>query len=68
MKRNTDNQFFCNLTEYLELRMTLQKDLIVNTTDMDEVKRLQGRCHELSEMLKALTRKPVEQQPTGAFN
>ena len=68
MKRNTDSPFFSNLTEYLELRLTLQKDSLVTAVDIDEVKRIQGRCLELSEMLKALTRKPVQAQSTGAFN
>jgi hypothetical protein len=68
MKRNTDNQFFMNLTRYLELRITLQKDTLVGTLDMDEVKRIQGRVLELQEFLKALRRRPVEKQHTGSFN
>jgi hypothetical protein len=69
MKRNTDSQSFSNLTEYLELRISLQKDSLVSTVDMEEMKRIQGRVLEMQEFLKALTRKPVvAQQHTGAFN
>jgi len=67
MKRNTDNQFFRNLTEYLELRISSQKDLLVSTLDVDEMKRIQGRILELQELLKGLTRKPLKDQHTGAF-
>jgi phosphopantetheine adenylyltransferase len=68
MKRNTDSQFFSNLTGYLELRISLQKDSLVSTVDMEEMKRIQGRVLELQEFLKALTRKPVAvQEHTGAF-
>jgi hypothetical protein len=68
MKRNTDSQSFSNLTEYLELRISLQKDSLVSTVDMEEMKRIQGRVLELQEFLKALTRKPVAvQEHTGAF-
>jgi hypothetical protein len=69
MKRNTDSQFFSNLTGYLELRISLQKDSLVSTVDMEEMKRIQGRVLELQEFLKALTRKPIEaKQATGSFN
>jgi hypothetical protein len=69
MKRNTDSQFFGNLTEYLELRISLQKDSMVSSVDMEEVKRIQGRVLEMQELLKALTRKPVKStQYTGSFN
>jgi len=69
MKRNTDSQSFSNLTEYLELRISLQKDAMVSAVDMDEIKRIQGRVLEMQEFLKALTRKPVDaSQYTGSFN
>jgi hypothetical protein len=69
MKRNTDNQFFSNLTDYLELRISLQKDAMVSAVDMEEIKRIQGRVLEMQDFLKALTRKPIEaKQATGAFN
>jgi hypothetical protein len=69
MKRNTDNQFYLNLVGYLELQLELKKTMLVGADDMDEVKRIQGRCRELSDMLKALTRKPVNvSQHSGAFN
>jgi hypothetical protein len=68
MKRNTDNQFFRNLTEYIELRISLQKDSLVRAEDEAEIKRIQGRVLEMQDFLKALTRKPVGQQATGAFN
>ena len=69
MKRNTDNQFFRNLVAYLELRITLQKDCLVGSVDMDEIKRIQGRVLELQEFLKNLTRSTtVKDKHTGAFN
>jgi hypothetical protein len=68
MRRNTDNQFFRNLVDYLSLRLRLHKDMLVNAVDVDEIKRLQGRCLELSEMLRALQRPPIQAQSTGSFN
>ena len=69
MKRNTDSSFFSNLTEYLKLRIRLQKDSLVGADDLTEINRIQGRVLEMDELLKALTRKPVEaSQHTGAFN
>lgn len=69
MRRNTDSQFYTDLIEYLELKLTLQKDTLVSAVDMDEIKRIQGRCLEISDMLKALTRKPVQtSNSTGSFN
>jgi hypothetical protein len=68
MKRNTNSQFYSDLTSYLELRIGIQKDSLVSAVDMDEIKRIQGRVLEMQELLKALTRKPVQAQSTGAFN
>lgn len=36
-------------------------------TDMDEVKRLQGRELELNDMLKGMTRRTLSDQHTGGF-
>jgi len=69
MKRNTDSQSYSNLTEYLELRISLHMTTLVGAEDIAEIKRLQGRVLELQHFLKGLTRKPVAvQQHTGAFN
>lgn len=68
MKRNPDNHFFVSLTNYLELRIELQKDCLVGQPDMDEIKRIQGRVLELQEFLKGLTRKPsAVPEHTGGF-
>ena len=69
LKRNTDNQFYIDLLEYLDNRLEVIKVQLVNAPDDDEFKRLQGRGRELHEFITALTRKPIDvKQHSGAFN
>jgi hypothetical protein len=69
LKRNTDNQFFLDLVQLLEFRLSVIKDQLVKCTDEPETKRLQGRGQELQELITDLTRKPlVSKQATGAFH
>jgi hypothetical protein len=68
MKRNTDNQFYRNLVDYLELKLSLAKQQLVGAVGIDDISKLQGRCLELSEMLKDLQRKALEPQFTGSFS
>ena len=67
LRRNTDNTFFINLVQLLDLKLGLIKDQLVRCIDDDETKRLQGRAMELSDLLAGLQRKPVKPQHTGAF-
>jgi hypothetical protein len=54
--------------DLLEFRLSVIKDQLIKAND-DEYKRLQGRGQELSEMITALTRKPVKEQAfTGSFS
>jgi len=68
MKRNVDGSFYLMLTEYLKIRIYEIQELLVKTDASHEIYRLQGRATELTEMLKALSRKPLAEQATGAFN
>jgi hypothetical protein len=68
LKRNPDNQFFIDLMNLLEFRLSVIKDQLIKVTDDNEYKRIQGRGQELSEMITALTRRSVEKtKATGAF-
>jgi len=70
LKRNPDNQFFVDLMTLLNFRLdTIKRQLIESTEDQETI-RLQGRGKELSEMISALTRKPVDstKMMTGGFN
>jgi hypothetical protein len=68
LKRNPDSQFFQDLVELLNFRLSVIKDQLLRATDDNELKRLQGRGMELQEMISALTRRPVEKSmSTGAF-
>ena len=68
LQRNPDNQFYMQLRDYINRRSEEIRDLMCNETDMDEVKRLQGRAGELKDLLVGLDRKPVVDQYTGAFS
>jgi hypothetical protein len=68
LKRNPDNTFYVDLVKLLEFRLATVKDQLIKAVDTDEMKRLQGRGAELSDMLSALQRKPVKAQHTGSFN
>ena len=69
LKRNTDNQSYIDLLAYLNSRLEAIQVLLLNSTNDDECKRLQGRGLELDDLIKALIRKPVDvQKHTGAFN
>lgn len=67
MKRNPDGTQYQLLLKYLELRVGLLKDQLLTESDMDEVKRIQGRGLEINDLLKALTRKPVVNEFDGAY-
>lgn len=68
LQRNPDNQFYMQLRDYINRRSEEIRDLLCNETDMDEVKRLQGRAGELKDLLAGLDRKPVVEQYTGSFS
>ena len=68
LQRNPDNQFYMQLRDYISARSEEIRDLICLETDMDEVKRLQGRAGELKDLLAGLNRKPVVDQYTGSFS
>jgi len=67
MKRNPDGAQYKLLLKYLELRIGALKDQLLTESDMDEIKRIQGRGLEINDMLKALTRKPVVNEFDGAY-
>lgn len=67
LKRNPDGAAYKVLLHYLELRIEHCKDLLIKETDMDEVKRIQGRAMEIRDMLSGLTRKPVVNKFDGAY-
>lgn len=68
MKRNTESGLYLNLHEYLKLREKEIQTLLCKTDDVHDIFRLQGRALEMSEFLKALSRKPLTDQYSGAFN
>ena len=67
MKRNPDGAVYKLLLKYLELRIADLKEKLLTETDMDEVKRIQGRGLEIRDMILALTRKPVVNEFDGAY-
>lgn len=68
LKRNPDNQFYLDLVKLLEFRLDVVKKQLVKAVEEGEMKRIQGRALELTELLQGLQRKPVQEQHTGAFN
>jgi hypothetical protein len=68
MKRDTNGAMYQLLLKYLELRIADLKDRLLTETDMDEVKRIQGRGLEIRDMLAGLTRRPVAIEFDGAYN
>ena len=58
---------YLKLTRFITARLAEIQGQYKMQTDMDEVKRLQGRELELDEMLKGMTRKPLSDQHTGGF-
>lgn len=67
LKRNPDNSFYLTLREFCIARQYEIQEEMVKETDMDNVKRLQGRAIELKDMLDSLTRKPVVNKHDGAY-
>jgi ppGpp synthetase/RelA/SpoT-type nucleotidyltranferase len=67
LKSNTENRFYNSLLQYLDLRVEEVKTELVQETDMDNVKRLQGRGKELEEFRTSLVRKKLKPQVTGSF-
>lgn len=67
LKINTDNRFYNALLRYLTLRVDEVKAELMKETDMDNVKRLQGRGTELEEFRASLTRKKLQSQYDGSF-
>lgn len=68
MKSSPDSTSYLRLVDYCNTRIVEIQGLLVKETDMDEVKRLQGRATELFELLSGLVRKPVTNQYTGSFD
>ena len=58
---------YLKLLDFINKRVREIQGQMVTQTDMDEVKRLQGRAQELTDMLRGMTRKPLEEQKTGGF-
>jgi hypothetical protein len=56
------------LRDYAEARLSEIQNNLLLETDMDNVKRLQGRAGELKDLLAGLDRKPVVEQFTGSFS
>jgi hypothetical protein len=67
LKRSTDSQFYFNLTAYIKVRLEEIKTSAIKETDMDNVKRQQGRAAEMEEFLKSLTRRAVVNEHDGAY-
>jgi hypothetical protein len=67
IRRNPDNNFLINLKKYLELRVSELNSQWPKVTDVEEIKRMQGRSLEIAEFLKALERVPVENKYDGAY-
>jgi hypothetical protein len=68
LKSHPTGESFINLTNYLEFQIETIKDKLMRVTDEDDIKRLQGRGLELTELLLDLRRIPVAPQATGAFD
>ena len=66
LKGSPENQFFLNLVSLLEYRLETVKNDLVDSDEIDTQVH-KGRARELKYLISGLTRKPVEEQFTGAF-
>ena len=62
-----DGKAYVNLTGLLKVRLEILKDKLLTAED-NEVYKIQGQAKEVKYLLSSLTREPMKQQHTGAFN
>jgi len=67
LRSYTEGKTYINLIGLLNCRLEILKTSLLTAEGL-EVQKIQGQAKEITHLLKSLTRKPMTQQHTGAFN
>ena len=58
LKRSPDNQFYLNLIQLLEFKLSTIKNQLIDAEDDKEIHRLQAKAREIRDTLRGLELKP----------